>query len=85
MTKKVVISEEKLVDLIYNIVESSLKELNAAPKEVVAKVVKEEVKAPVKKVVKTPVKKVVKITEDKLVSLIDKIVKEQIAEMGKKK
>lgn len=71
MSKKVIMTEEKLVDLIYNIVESSLKELD--PSE--AEVVKEEVKA--------PAKKVVKITEDRLVTLVEKIVKEQIANKKK--
>ena len=67
MSKKVVMTESKLVDLIYNIVDSSIKELKI-----------NENKSP-KKVVKKPAKKVVKITEAKLVNLIDKIVKKQIA------
>ena len=71
MSKNVVMTEDKLVNLIYSIVESTMKELDDSKKEIV----KEDT---VKK--KT---KVVKITEAKLVNLIDKIVKKQIAERNK--
>jgi len=70
MSKVVRISEEKLVDVIHNIVEATMKE-NKIPKA------PQKVQSVAKK------KKVVKITEANLAKLVGKIVKKTIEENKK--
>jgi len=83
MAKKILIKEDKLVDLIYNIVESSISKMGNKKD-----VVKESVNKPEslkKKTVKKEVVKetttknnVIKISEKNLLGLIEKVVKKSL-------